>query len=107
MELLERFGFKEKIGGDEYILDLNRDLSMNVLTEQMSKGFSHFYKLLETGKNIQFKHLRKTYISYMKVAMGSDTGDLTSHASDDIIDKNYVDKRIIANAQKKFKLFQP
>ncbi|WP_299212556.1 hypothetical protein [uncultured Dokdonia sp.] len=106
MELLNRLGFKEKKDTNGYLLDMNRETSPNVLMEQMSKGFSHFYKLLETGKSIQFKHLRKTYISYMKLAMGSETGDLTSHASDQVIDKNYVDQRIIANAQKKFKLFK-
>ncbi len=105
LELLNRLGFEEKKDSDQYLLDINRDNSISVLNEQMSKGFSHFYKLLGTGKNIQFKHLRKTYISYMKLAMGSETGDLTSHASDQVINNNYVDERIIANAQKNFKLF--
>ncbi|WP_299210783.1 phage integrase SAM-like domain-containing protein [uncultured Dokdonia sp.] len=105
LDLLNRLGFEEKKNTKEYLLNMNRETSPNVLIEQMSKGFSHFYKLLETGKSIQFKHLRKTYISYMKLAMGSETGDLTSHSSNEVIDKNYVDKRVIANAQRKFKLF--
>ncbi|MFC4636080.1 tyrosine-type recombinase/integrase [Dokdonia ponticola] len=105
LDLLDRLGFNEKKDTDRYILDVNNKTSPNVLMENMSKGFSHFYKLLETGKSIQFKHLRKTYISYMKLAMGSETGNLTSHTSNEVIDKHYIDKKVIANAQRKFKLF--
>ncbi len=106
LELLNRLGFEEKNDTDEYVLDINRDLSLVVLVQQLSKGFSHFYGLLRTGRNIQFKHLRKTYISYMKLAMGSETGNLTSHSANEVIDKHYIDKKVIANAQRKFKLFK-
>jgi len=106
MELLQQLGYDQFKDNDQYILEMNRSISVTILSDNLSKGFSHFYKLLETGKGIQFKHLRKTYISYMKMAMGIATKNLTAHANDAVIDKHYIDKKVIATAQRKFKLFK-
>jgi len=59
------------MGTEDYILDRKDSKATDkTLMDQISKGFSHFYGLLNTGKQIQFKHLRKTYLTYLQIEMG-------------------------------------
>ena len=107
LDLLIRIGYHKKRDTDGFILELDRtSIEKETLMDNISKGFTHFYKLLETGRKLEFKHLRKTYLTYMKIAMGIETKELSSHATDEIIDKHYVDKKVISTAQQKFRIFK-
>ncbi len=99
-------GYEIKKGKDEYLLHPDRDdISYKTIIDNISKGFTHFYKLLNTGRNIQFKHLRKTYLTHLRIALGDDTKELSSHASDEVLEKHYIDKRIVDKAVKELNIF--
>jgi len=54
-------GYKNKMGTEDYILDRKDSKATDrTLMDQISKGFSHFYGLLNTGKQIQFKALYRS-----------------------------------------------
>lgn len=49
-----------------------------------SKGFNHYFKQLKTDRKLIFKCLRKTYLTYLEIAMHGDAKLLSSHSTDDI-----------------------
>ncbi|WP_046755452.1 tyrosine-type recombinase/integrase [Kordia jejudonensis] len=105
-DLLNRMGYKDKIGTDEHILFPERNITIDVLKDNLSKGFSHFYKLLDTGKELQFKHLRKTYLTYLAMTMKEDTGFLSSHTSKEVLRRHYINENLVLKAMRDVEIFK-
>lgn len=106
-KLLLRLGYNENKGSHDYVLAPERGkTSSKAIMENLSKGFSHYYKLLETGHVLQMKSLRKTYLTYLKIALGDDAKTLSSHASDEILEKHYIDDKVISKAIQEFEIFE-
>lgn len=98
-------GLKEKIGTDEYILHPERITTASTIKDNLSKGFTHFYKQLNTGREIRFKHLRKTYLTYLNATIKRQTKLLSSHSSNEVLRRHYIDERLISKTIKKLKIF--
>lgn len=106
-KLLLRLGYNENKGSHEYILVPDRKkTSTNAIKDNLSKGFSHFYKLLDTGHELQMKCLRKTYLTYLKIALGDDAKKLSSHTNDEILHKHYIDDKVVSKAIQDFEIFE-
>ncbi len=106
-KLLLRLGYNENKGSHDYILVPDRSkTSASAIMDNLSKGFSHFYKLLNTDRDLQFKCLRKTYLTYLNTTLSGDTKVLSSHSTDDILQKHYIDERIINKAVKELEIFK-
>ncbi len=73
--------------------------------ENLSKGFSHFYKQLNTDKDLQLKSLRKTYLTYLSATMSGDAKKLSSHTTDEVLQKNYIDQKVVSKAIKELDIF--
>lgn len=71
----------------------------------LSRGFSHYYRQLETGRSLKFGCLRKTYISNLKLLLGDNTKIITQHSDNAVIEKHYTDKKVIAFAARNFEVF--
>ena len=71
----------------------------------MSKGFSHYYNKLNTGRKLTFKCLRKTYITHLALSLGLNARVITRHSSEDVIIKHYLDERIITKVADGFEVF--
>lgn len=98
-DILFRLSYLQNKDKDQYILVPNRSgKSAKSIMDDLSKGFTHFYKLLNTGKQLQLKSLRKTYLTYLHIALKDDTKLLSSHTTDQVLDKHYIDKRVISKA---------
>ena len=67
--LLIELGMDEKKGSDEYVIPRNGQ-STKYMMQINSRGFSHFIKLASARK-VEFKDLRKTYITMMTKALGT------------------------------------
>ncbi len=105
-ELLFKLGYEEHKGSSEFIICPNREkTSTKTIMENLSKGFSHYYDRLNTGKNLQMKCLRKTYLTYLKLAMGNDMRKLDSHSTDEILNKHYIDATVINKAIAEMTIF--
>ncbi|WP_346881263.1 hypothetical protein [uncultured Algibacter sp.] len=105
-KLLYRLGYQNKKGLNEYILSPDRTKTSTLaIMENLSKGFSHFYNQLGTGREIQLKHLRKTYLTYLNAAMGKNTKKFSSHSSDEILERHYIDQTVVHKAVKKVQIF--
>ncbi|GGX22923.1 hypothetical protein [Aquimarina muelleri] len=106
LEILIQMGYLDKKGSDDYILCPDRtSYKTQTLMEKLSKGFSHYYKQLETDRNLQFKCLRKTYLTYLEQVAKGDTKLLSSHTSDQVLQKHYIDERVVSKAIQEVRIF--
>jgi integrase len=100
LELLEELGLHNNKGKEEFIFApeiMERKFIMQCLT----RGFTHFYSLLNNGEHLTFKHLRKTFITDMELARIEgrieSVEEATGHAKNTrVLKKNYIDTRTIA-----------
>lgn len=104
--LLLELGLEKYKGSLNFILApeviKNRTKSMS---DAISKGFSHYYDQLDTGRKLTFKSLRKAYITSISIYMGGNAKAITQHSGDAVIEKHYLDKQAIATAAQGFEVF--
>lgn len=105
-DLLERIGYGKYKHTDKYILAPEEEMERNTIRKFFSRSFTHYYKQLHTGRNLNFKVLRKTYITQLTKFMGMDNAQLiTKHSGTEVMKKHYIDQKTIAEAAKNFKMF--
>ena len=99
---------ENKKDADEYIIFPDRGTaSKEVIMDNISRGFSHYYKQLETGEELQFKCLRKTYLSYLdSILKKGETEKLSSHDGTQVLEDHYIDPRIVKKAVRELKIFK-
>ncbi len=54
---------------------------------------------------LQMKCLRKTYLTYLKLATGNDMRKLDSHSTDEVLNKHYIYTTIIKKAISEMSIF--
>lgn len=106
-DLLNDLGYKEYKNTDNFILAPEVKISRGkVMSDILSRGFTHYYQQMNTGRNLTFKSLRKTYITNLEIYMGNgNTKAITGHSDDQVIEKNYIDKKEMAKAARGFNVF--
>lgn len=93
---LIELGYNDKKNSDDYIIYPERVAKSTTIMNDISKGFTHYRKGTGITKNISLKTLRKTYITWVNQAMGTDTGLITSHSTEEVIEKYYIDPKILS-----------
>ncbi len=81
-ELLIKLGYNEKKTTSDFILYPERKVKSITIMNDLSKAFTHYKKEAGITKSISLKNLRKTYITWLRLDMGKDTGLLTSHSGE-------------------------
>ncbi len=106
--ILFRLGYNMNKGKDRHLLnpDKRTASSTKSMNEALSLGFSHFYNQLNTGRELKFKCLRKTYLTYLSSTLKGDAKRLSSHATDTVLKKHYIDERIVDKAIKELDIFE-
>ena len=95
MDFLIELGYKENIGSDDYIISPERTCSENTMMIQLTKSWTHYYKQAFPEKAVKpIRHLRKTFLSYLNVAVGDDMNKLSSHAGLKVLDDHYLDAEV-------------
>lgn len=93
--ILIDMGWQEKRDLNEYIIGpefSNRSTVKKFLT----RSFAHYYKQIDEPRDkISFKSIRKTYSTYTKKLMGNLTHKITGHATEEVVDTNYVDLKLM------------
>jgi hypothetical protein len=54
---------------------------------------------------LEFKHLRKTYLTYLAMTMKDDTGFLSSHTSKEVLRRHYINENVVLKAMKNVEIF--
>jgi hypothetical protein len=98
--LLIELGYEEKKNTNEFILLANRTITDKTLMDRISKSFTHYKEQSGIEKEVSLKILRKTYLSWVNAVMMKDTRILSSHASNEVLDKYYLDPTILNAVEK-------
>jgi integrase len=106
-KLLDELGYEKNKDTENFILAPDLKIKRNkIMSDILSRGFSHFYEQLNTGKGLTFKVLRKTYITNLSIYMGGGGArSITGHSDDGVIERHYLNKQAVANAAKGFNVF--
>ncbi|QKX04192.1 hypothetical protein HN014_04465 [Aquimarina sp. TRL1] len=104
--LLVRLGYYENKNTNNYLLCPDRsNISTRTIMDNLSKGFTHFYKRLKTDRELQLKCLRKTYLTHLNKALKGDAKKLSSHTTDAVLQKHYIDEKVISSAIAEMTIF--
>ena len=103
--LLYELGYNENKGKDMYILAPEETMERRTMMDFMSKSFSHYYKMLNTGKELTFYDLRKTYISHLYAAHGDKARLITKHGDMDVMLNHYINEKVISEVIMDFGIF--
>lgn len=104
-ELLSDNGLEKYKETDFYLVYPEKKDFRETLKNQMSKGFSHYYKQLNTGRNLTYKCLRKTYITHLALSLGLNARVITRHSGDDVLIKHYIDRKLVIKMAENFEVF--
>jgi hypothetical protein len=98
-------GYENNKGKDKYILAADETMQRNTMMNFISKAFTHFYNQLNTGKELKFYDLRKTYISHLFAKHGDKARIITKHSGDEVMHNHYIDEKVISDVVMDFELF--
>lgn len=106
-KLLDELGYYIYKGMDTFILAPDIKISRGrVMSDILSRGFTHYYDQLNTGRKLTFKCLRKTYITNLEIFMGGgNTKAITGHSNDQVIERSYIDRKEMAKAAQGYSVF--
>lgn len=99
-ELLYEMGYEIYKGSDKYIIAPEDNVSRSFVSKMISESFSHFYKLLNTGKDVSFKEIRKAFMTSALNQFGDASPALTNHATVNMTNKRYHDRKVTRDAAK-------
>lgn len=107
MDLLNELGYENKKNTHDFVLAPDRTIKAKTMMDNISKAFTHYRKEANIEKEVQFKSLRKTYLTWLYVALEGDTKLLSGHASDAILEKYYLDPKTTQTINKavNFRIF--
>jgi len=106
-ELLVEMGYEKYKGTDKYIIAPEESVQRSHVAVLISKSFSHYYKQLNTGKQVSFKHLRKAFMTSALLEFGEASSALTNHATINMTNKHYHDKEVTREeAKQNFSVFK-
>ena len=103
--LLDQMGYFIQEGSDDFILEREDNLTTKYLMTFISRSFGHFIKLA-TERKIEFKDLRKTYITRISQILGENTKIFTGHADNEVLKNHYISSAYLVGNLKDFDVFK-
>ncbi|MBP7507658.1 MAG: hypothetical protein KA807_07555 [Prolixibacteraceae bacterium] len=103
-ELLFDLGYEDNVGKEEYIIDPDSKRNRETMKDDLSKAFSHFWKKTNSQEELEFRHLRKTYITRINNFTGGRADSITGHSGQEVILKYYQDPRVVDTVIQNFSM---
>ena len=101
-------GYEQYKNSDKYIIAPEDQLKRSNVARIISGAFTHYYRQLNTGREVTFRNLRKTFITSALMEFGAASTALTNHKNIDISVKHYQDKEVTRDeAKQNFSVFKP
>lgn len=88
-DLLLECGYLTHQGTDKYIIPFPEGSNLNYIQDVISRSFTHYVKQVSPRK-IEYKDLRKTYITAITMVLGDKAKLFTGHSDDAVIKKHYL-----------------
>jgi hypothetical protein len=95
-DLLVEMGMNNINNPNDFIIFPERKCSSRTLMDKISKSFTHYKNGAGIVKDVSLKNLRKTYITWVNQAMGNETGLLTSHSTQQVLERYYLDPKVLS-----------
>lgn len=108
MDLLIELGYNDNYMPEDYILCPKRKMDLQAFMDFLSKSFTHYWKSTGIKKDYSLKNLRKTYFTWVNRVMGDDTKIVSSHSTNDVLKRFYLDPKlssVIAKGAAEIKIF--
>ena len=102
--LLEELGYEDKRTTTGFILERPDGTNSRYMMDSLSRGFAHYIKQASDRK-LEFKCLRKTFITKMVLALGDKTGLFTGHSNNQTLKTHYVSSAFLAGSLNDFEIF--
>jgi hypothetical protein len=87
-----------------FIIDRPDGSDINYMMDLLSRSFAHFIKLA-TDRKLEFKDLRKTYITHLTMALGTNAKLFTGHTNDAVLKSHYLNGAFLAGNLNDFSVF--
>ncbi len=88
-DLLQECGYLNHKETDKYIIPFPEGSNLNYVQDTISRSFTHYIKQVSPRK-IEYKDLRKTYITALTMVLGDKAKLFTGHSDDAVIRKHYL-----------------
>lgn len=95
-DFLIELGMNNISSPHDFILCPDRKCTSKSLMDRVSKSFTHYKNGAGIKKDVSLKNLRKTYITWVNKSMGQQTGILTSHSTNEVLEKFYLDPKVLS-----------
>ncbi len=95
LALLNELGYAEKKNTDALIIDTGLITTVYGGMDFLSRAFSHFIKFA-TKRDLEFKCLRKTYMTKLTMAAGPNAKLFTGSSSDAVLKNHYLSTAFMA-----------
>jgi integrase len=95
-DLLVDMGMNNIENPNDFILCPDRKCSSKTLMDVISKSFTHYKNGAGIDKDVSLKNLRKTYITWVNQVMGNETGLITSHSTQEVLERHYIDPKVLS-----------
>jgi integrase len=102
--LLIDCGYEQFKNSDKQIIPFNAEFKTNYAQDIISRAFTHYVKQVTTRK-IEYKDLRKTYITYLTMALGDKTKLFTGHSDDAVIQNHYLADTVLMGGLSNLNIF--
>lgn len=104
LKLLEELNWRSLIGVDRTLIPYPNTLKLSFVQDIISRAFTHFIKFASKRK-IEYKDLRKTYVTHITMALGDKAEIFTGHSDKGVIQRNYLADSFIAGGLHNLKIY--
>jgi integrase len=103
-KLLLECGYMSEKGNDKFIIPFPEGFKLTYVQDIISRSFTHYIKQV-TDRKIEYKDLRKTYITAVTMALGDKAKLFTGHSDDAVIKKHYLADSVLMGGLSNLNLF--
>lgn len=104
MVLLHELGYNEKKGTGAFILSRPEGYSNSYMMNTLSRSFAHYIKLV-TDRKLEFRCLRKTYLTYLTLALGEKAKIFSGHSDSAVLRNHYLNEAFLVGNMNSFSIF--
>ena len=103
--VIQKIGYDKYKNTDRYLIAPDYSTrSRKTIKDDLSKAFTHFYSLLNTGRHLDFRHLRKTYITLLNNFTNGKADKITGHSGQQVILDHYQDPTVATEVIERFRM---
>ena len=102
--LLEELGYQDKKETDGFILERPEGINTRYMCDSLSRGFAQYIKQV-TDKKLEFKCLRKTYITHLTLTLGDKAKIFIGNSDDTVLKNHYLSSAFLVGNMDAFSIF--